>query len=69
LRELGYIEGKNIIIESRYAEERFERFPALAEELIRLKVEIIVVDSFTTARALKKVTTTIPIVVAGLSLV
>jgi len=65
LRELGYIEGKNIIIESRYAEGRFERFPALAEELVRLKVEIIVVDSFTTARAVKKVTTTIPIVVAG----
>jgi ABC-type uncharacterized transport system substrate-binding protein len=65
LRELGYIEGKNIIIESRYAEGRFERFPALAEELIRLKVEIIVVDSFTTASAVKKVTTTIPIVVAG----
>jgi putative ABC transport system substrate-binding protein len=65
LRELGYIEGKNIIIEFRYAEGRFERFPALAEELVRLKVEIIVVDSFTTASAVKKVTTTIPIVVAG----
>jgi ABC-type uncharacterized transport system substrate-binding protein len=65
LRELGYIEGKNIIIESRYAEGRFERFPALAEELVLLKVEIIVVDSFTTASAVKKVTTTIPIVVAG----
>ena len=65
LRELGYIEGKNIIIESRYAEGRFERFPALAEELVRLKVQIIVVDSFTTASAVKKVTTTIPIVVAG----
>jgi putative ABC transport system substrate-binding protein len=44
---------------------RFERFPVLAEELVRLKVEIIVVDSFTTASAVKKVTTTIPIVVAG----
>jgi putative tryptophan/tyrosine transport system substrate-binding protein len=64
LRELGYIEGKNIIIESRYAEGRFERFPALAEEVVRLKVEIIVVDSFTTASAVKKATT-IPIVVAG----
>lgn len=65
LRELGYIEGKNIIIESRYAEGRFERLPALAEELVRLKVEIIVVDTFTTARPVKKVTTTIPIVVAA----
>ena len=65
LRELGYIEGKNIVIEYRYAEGRFERLPALAEELVRLKVEIIVADTFTTARAAKNVTTTIPIVVAG----
>src|ERR1700751_3985670 len=39
LRDLGYIEGKNIIIESRFAEGRFERLPALAEELVRLKVD------------------------------
>jgi putative ABC transport system substrate-binding protein len=63
LWELGYIEGKNIIIECRYADGRLERLPALAEELLRLNVEIIVADSFTTARAAKKVTTTIPIVV------
>jgi putative tryptophan/tyrosine transport system substrate-binding protein len=65
LRQLGYIEEKNIIIEYRYAEGRFERLPALAEELVRLKVEIIVVDTFTTVRAVRKVTTTIPIVVTG----
>jgi len=65
LRELGYIEGKNIIIEYRYAEGRFERLPALAEELARLKVEIIVADTSTSARAAKKVTTTIPIVMAN----
>jgi putative ABC transport system substrate-binding protein len=65
LRELGYVEGKNIIIEYRYAEGRFERLPVLAEELVRLKVEIIVAESFTTVRAVRKVTTTIPIVVTG----
>ena len=43
LRELGYVEGKNINIEYRYAEGRFERLPELAEELVRLKVEILVV--------------------------
>jgi putative tryptophan/tyrosine transport system substrate-binding protein len=63
LQELGYIEGKNIIIEYRYAEGRQERLPALAEELVRLKVEIIVAATFTTVRAVRKVTTTIPIVV------
>jgi len=65
LRELGYVEGKNIVIEYRFAEGRFERLPALAEELVRLKVDIIVTDVFTSARAVRKVTTTIPIVVTG----
>jgi putative tryptophan/tyrosine transport system substrate-binding protein len=64
LRELGYIEEKNIIIEYRYAEGRFERLPALAEELVRLKIEIIVADTSTSARAAKKATSTIPIVLA-----
>src|SRR5262249_13038178 len=59
------IEGKNIIVEYRYAEGRFERWPALAEELVRLKVEIIVANDFTTVRAARKVTTTIPIIVTG----
>src|SRR5262249_5008371 len=62
LRDLGYTEGKNIIIEYRYAEERLERLPSLAEELMRLKVEIIVADSSLSARAARKVTSTIPIV-------
>ena len=62
LQDLGYIEGKNIIIEYRYAEERLERLPALAEELVRLKVEIIVADTTLTARAARKATSTIPIV-------
>jgi putative ABC transport system substrate-binding protein len=62
LRELGYIEGKNIIIEYRYSDGRNERMPALAEELVRLKVDIIVADSYLAARDAKKVSTTIPIV-------
>src|SRR5262245_62040492 len=62
LRDLGYIEDKTILIEYRYAEGRPERLPALAEELLRLKVEIIVADNTLVARAAKKVTSTIPIV-------
>ena len=44
LRELGYIEGQNIVIEHRYGEGKSDRFPALAAELVRLKVDIIVVS-------------------------
>ena len=62
LRELGYIEGKNLIIEYRYAEGRPERLLALAEELVRLKVDIIVTDTAAPARAARKATSTIPIV-------
>ena len=65
LRQLGYIEDQNIIIEYRYSDGRNERLPALAEELVRLKVEIIVTDSIASARAAKKATTTIPIVMAS----
>jgi putative ABC transport system substrate-binding protein len=62
LRDLGYVEGKNINIEYRYAEGRPERLPELAEDLFRLKVDILVVPNDLTARAAKKATTTIPIV-------
>jgi putative tryptophan/tyrosine transport system substrate-binding protein len=65
LQDLGYIEGKNIIIEYRYAEERLERLPVLAGELVRLKVEIIVADTTSTARAARKATSMIPIVFLG----
>ncbi len=65
LRQLGYVEGKNIIIEYRYADGRTERLPALAEELVRLKVELIVADSYASANAAKKVSTTIPIIMAS----
>ena len=64
LRDLGYVEGKNIQIEYRYAEGRSERLPELAEELVRLKVDIFVVANDATARAAKKSTATIPIVMA-----
>jgi putative ABC transport system substrate-binding protein len=62
LGDLGYIEGKNIIIEYRYADERLERLPALAEELVRIKVDMIVADTTSSARAARKVTLTVPIV-------
>jgi len=65
LRELGYVEGKNLIIEYRYAEGRPERLPALAEELVRLKVDIIVTDTAAPARAARKATSTIPIVMVS----
>src|SRR5499433_4086057 len=67
LRELDYIEGQNIAIEYRYAEGRPDREPGLAAELVRLKVDIIVVASGdVTIRAAKNATKTIPIVMMGL---
>src|SRR5262245_11288189 len=62
LRELGYIEGKNIVIEYRYAEGKFDRLPALAAEQVRLKVDLIVTTGPTVTRAAKEATTTVPIV-------
>jgi len=62
LRELGYIEGKNIVIEWRFAEEKPDRLPALAAELTRLKVDIIVTAGPAVTRAAKEATVTIPIV-------
>ena len=66
LRELGYIEGQNIAIEYRYAEEKNDRLPGLATELVRLKVDIIVVAAGdVTIRAAKNATKTISIVMMG----
>ena len=62
LRELGYVEGKNIVIEFRFAERKFDRLPALAAELVRLKTDIIVSAGPSATRAAKNTTTTIPIV-------
>ncbi len=67
LRKLGYIEGQNIGVEYRYAEGRPEREPGLAAELVRLKVDVIVVASGdVTIQAAKNATKTIPIVMMGL---
>jgi putative tryptophan/tyrosine transport system substrate-binding protein len=65
LRDLGYIEGQNIAIEYRYAEGKQDRFPELAAELARLRVDIIVVGGDALARAAKNATKTIPIVMMG----
>jgi putative ABC transport system substrate-binding protein len=62
LSKLGWIEGKNITIEYRFAEQKNERLPELAAELVRLKVDLIVTSGGTTPLAAKKATSTIPIV-------
>ena len=62
LRELGYVEGRNLIVERRYAEGRAERFQEFAAEMVRLNVDLIVVVTTPAALAIKKATTTIPIV-------
>ena len=67
LRELGYIEGQNIAFEYRYAEGKLDRLPELAAELVRLKVDIIVVAGVPPIRAVKNATKTIPIVMSGLA--
>jgi ABC-type uncharacterized transport system substrate-binding protein len=64
LRELGYVEGKNIVIEWRYAEGKLDRLPAFAADLVRLKVDVIVTGGPVTTRAAKEATSTIPIVMA-----
>jgi putative tryptophan/tyrosine transport system substrate-binding protein len=64
LRELGYIEGKTIMLEWRYAEGKLDRLPALAAELVRLKADIIVTSGATPTGAAKQVTSTTPIVMA-----
>ena len=66
LRDLGWVEGKNISIEYRYAEGRHDRLPDLAADLVRLKVDVIVTTATSDAQAAQKATRAIPIVmVAG----
>jgi putative ABC transport system substrate-binding protein len=62
LSKLGYVDGKNVSFESRYFGNEFDRLPALAEELVRLKVDVIVTRGTPETLALKKATKTIPIV-------
>jgi putative ABC transport system substrate-binding protein len=65
LRELGYLEGKNIVIEYRYAEGSNDRLTELTADFVRLKVDVIVTASTIAAHAAKKLTKTIPVVMAG----
>jgi putative ABC transport system substrate-binding protein len=64
LRDLGYVEGQTIAIEWKWGEDRIERFPELAAELVRANVDVIVTGGTSAATALKSATTAIPIVMA-----
>jgi putative tryptophan/tyrosine transport system substrate-binding protein len=65
LRDLGYVEGQNIIIEWRYAEGKRDRYPDLVSDLIRLKVDLIIANGTEPTTAAKKATSTIPIVMTS----
>ena len=65
MRDLGYVEGENVVLEIRYAEGRTERLPGLFAELINLKVDVLLTGSVLGALAAKRATTTVPIVFAG----
>jgi putative ABC transport system substrate-binding protein len=65
LRDLGHVEGKNIVFEYRYAEGKLDRLPALAAELVNMKVDVIVAGGSRVAVAAREATSTIPIVVSG----
>src|SRR5262245_49836658 len=62
LRHLGYVEGENLAVERRYSEGRAERFAEFAAELVRLNVDVIVVETTPAALAVKRATNTIPVV-------
>jgi putative ABC transport system substrate-binding protein len=66
LRELGYTEGRNIVIERRYGEWKLDRLRDLADELVALKVDVIVAGATPAARATKQATRTIPIVAVSM---
>src|SRR6516225_7120799 len=67
LRQLGYIEGNNILVEYRYAQGEQDRMPSLVTELVQLQVDVLVVTALTAIRAAKHATKTIPIVMVILS--
>jgi len=67
LRALGYVEGKNIAFDYRYADNKLDRLPALADELVRLKVDVIVTPGTPATLAAKNATRTIPIVFTGVA--
>jgi putative ABC transport system substrate-binding protein len=64
MRELGYVEGRNLVIEWRFADGRFERLSGLAAELVRMNVDVIVTHSTPAIQALRRATSTVPIVFA-----
>ena len=65
LRDLGWIEGRNLVVEFRWAEGNYDRLPALAEELLRLNIDVLVTHGAAGALAAKKATSTIPIVITA----
>jgi putative tryptophan/tyrosine transport system substrate-binding protein len=67
LRELGYVEGKDIVIEFRWAEGQYDRLPGLAAELVRMNVDVIVTHAAPGAFAAKQATSTIPIVITAIA--
>src|SRR6266536_2028651 len=67
LRELGHVEGQNIIIEYRYAEGKFDRVPDLASEMVQLKVDVIVTGDTPAIQAVKNTTSTTPIVMGNVA--
>ena len=67
MRDLGYVEGRNLTMEARFADSKPERLPALADELVKLKVDIIVAMSTPAVYAAKQATTTIPIVMIAIA--
>jgi putative ABC transport system substrate-binding protein len=67
LRELGYLEGQNLVVEQRYAEGRIDRLPALARELVQLRVEVLVAVGSAAIRAAQEATPTLPIVLSAIS--
>ena len=65
LRSLGYVEGQNLVIEARFTQGKIDRYPALAAELVALRVDVIVCPTTLATRAAREATRTIPIVMAG----
>ncbi len=67
LRELGYVDGQNVVVEFRATDGSFDQLPRLAEELLRLKVDVILASAAQAALAVKRVTTSVPIVFVGVT--
>src|SRR5262249_55976074 len=64
MRDLGYVEGRDFVLESRFADGKYEQFPEIAAEFVRLKLDVIVTGTTAAIRTLQRATTTIPIVLA-----